>query len=32
VGTLSNRNVQCALQKDLKMPSRMAALKPLLTD
>jgi hypothetical protein len=32
VATLSDRSVQHALQKDLKMPSKMAALKPLLTD
>jgi hypothetical protein len=32
VATLSDRSVQHALQKDLKMPSKMAALTPLLTD
>jgi hypothetical protein len=31
VAALSDRSVQRALQKDLKMPSRVAALKPLLT-
>jgi transposase len=30
VAALSDRSVQRALQKDLKMPSRVAALKPLL--
>jgi hypothetical protein len=29
---LSDRSVQRALQKDLKMLSRIAALKPLLTE
>ncbi len=31
VAVLSQRSVQRALHKDLKMPSRVAALKPLLT-
>jgi hypothetical protein len=31
-GVLSDRSVQRALQKDLKMPSRIAALKLLLTE
>jgi elongation factor P--beta-lysine ligase len=31
LAALSDCSVQCSLQKDLKMPSPVAALKPLLT-